>query len=95
MRTQVVGSWSAVDTPVSGVEEAIRRLRQRHDRGAVRTAVASLVVLVGEDRAEAANLIDVVPRGRRPQPDPRRDRVDLSRRRARDRCAGHGDSGGG
>ena len=60
MRTHVVGSWSAVDTPVSGVEEAIRRLRQRHDRGAVRTAVASLVVLVGEDRAEAANVIDVV-----------------------------------
>ena len=78
MRTQVVGSWSAVDTPVSGVEEAIRRLRQRHDLGAVRTAVASLVVLVGEDRAEAANLIDVVREVAARNPIRAAHRVDLS-----------------
>jgi hypothetical protein len=60
IRTHVVGSWSALGTDVESVDEVIRRLRARHPRGQVRAAMASLVVHVGADLAEAAKLVGVI-----------------------------------
>jgi glucose-6-phosphate dehydrogenase assembly protein OpcA len=59
-RTYVVGSRSALDIDVESVDEVIRQLRARHPRGQVRASVASLVVDVGADLAEAAKLLDVI-----------------------------------
>jgi glucose-6-phosphate dehydrogenase assembly protein OpcA len=60
IRTHVVGSWSALDTEVERIDEAIRQLRARHPRGQVRAAVASLMVHVEADLAEAARHVDVI-----------------------------------
>jgi glucose-6-phosphate dehydrogenase assembly protein OpcA len=60
IRTRVVGSWSALDTAVENVDEAIRLLRARHERGQVRTAVASLVVHVDADLAAAVKVVDLI-----------------------------------
>jgi glucose-6-phosphate dehydrogenase assembly protein OpcA len=59
-RTRVVGEWSALNTDVESVDTAIRELRERHHRGQVRTAVASLVVHAGADLVEAARLTSVI-----------------------------------
>jgi glucose-6-phosphate dehydrogenase assembly protein OpcA len=60
IRTRVVGSWSALDTAVESIDEVIRQLRTRHPRGQERAAVASLVVLVEADPAQATKLVEVV-----------------------------------
>ncbi len=60
IRTHVVGSWSAHNPEVESVNEVIRQLRARHQRGQVRATAASLVVHVGPDLAEAAKLVDVI-----------------------------------
>jgi glucose-6-phosphate dehydrogenase-like protein OpcA len=56
----VIGSWTARDTDVGTVDAAIRRLRAGHERGALRTAVWTVIALVDDDETQTDQVVDVV-----------------------------------
>ena len=56
----MVGSWEATNVVIASIDEAIRELRTRHERGAQRATVMTLVVLVDDDLTEAARAIEMI-----------------------------------
>jgi glucose-6-phosphate dehydrogenase assembly protein OpcA len=58
--TQSLGTWAEENTSVGAVEEAVGNLRRKGVRGAVRTAVLTLVALVDGDQSESAFVVDTV-----------------------------------
>jgi hypothetical protein len=56
----VIGSWTARDTDVGTVDAAIRRLRAGHERGALRTAVWTVVAVIDDDETQVGPVVDVL-----------------------------------